>query len=177
MIDNKPPRIAVYCGTFSPPTLGHLDIIKRAAREYDRLYVGVLRNNKKTPLFSEDERIEMLKKITKDIPNVKIEQFSGLLVDFAIKVGANTSVRGVRKGTDLDVERQLFSANEKIGRLERNGYRIDTVFFPTTLENFDTSSSLVRDLLAGGAYKVASMYLAPEISEQIIEKYKMSENL
>jgi pantetheine-phosphate adenylyltransferase len=165
------PKIAVYCGTFSPPTLGHLDIIKRAAREYDILYVGVLQNVNKKPLFTEDERVEMLGLMTDGIPNVRVERFNGLLVDFAIKVGAHTSVRGVRKEMDLDMERQMFSANEKIARIERDGYQLETVFIPTTLEYFDTSSSLVRELLMGKAYKVASSYLDPKISEQVIAKY------
>ena len=113
-----------------------------------------------------------IKRITEDIPNVRVERFAGLLVDFAISVGAHTSVRGVRNGMDLEGERQLFSANEKIARVERDGYQLETVFFPTTLENFDTSSSLVRDLLTGEAYKVAGMYLDDRIAEQVIKKYR-----
>ena len=94
---------AIYPGSFDPVTLGHLDIIKRSAALVDHLIVGVLNNNTKTPLFSVDERVNMLKEVTKDIPNVEVLSFSGLLVDFARQHEVQTIIRGLRAVTDLNM--------------------------------------------------------------------------
>ena len=97
-------RRAVYPGSFDPVTFGHLDIIRRSATLVDELVVGVLNNSSKTPLFSVEERVNILLEATKDIPNVRVESFSGLSVDFAKNCGARFIVRGLRAITDFDYE-------------------------------------------------------------------------
>ena len=98
---------AIYPGSFDPVTLGHLDIIRRASKTVSELIVGVLNNGGKTPLFTIEERVEMLKEVTKDLPNVKVMSFSGLLVDFAKHTDSNLVVRGLRAISDFDYELQL----------------------------------------------------------------------
>ena len=96
--------VAVYPGSFDPVTLGHLDIIERSAKIMDKVIVGVLKNNSKTPLFSVEERVNMLKNITKDMPNVEVSSFDGLLVDFVQQQKADVIVRGLRAITDFEYE-------------------------------------------------------------------------
>ena len=99
--------IAVYPGSFDPATYGHLDIIKRASISFDRVIVGVLHNSAKSPLFSVEERVKILKEATKDLPNVQIDSFSGLLVDYAREKDLHVIVRGLRAITDFEYELQL----------------------------------------------------------------------
>ena len=100
-------RKAVYPGSFDPVTYGHLDVIRRSSSLVDELIVGVLNNNTKTPLFSVEERVKILLEVTKDLPNVRIESFSGLSVEFAKQSGAQFIVRGLRAITDFDYELQM----------------------------------------------------------------------
>lgn len=102
---------AIYPGVFDPVTLGHLDIIRRSSRLVDHLIVGVLNNNTKTPLFSVDERVNMLKDVTKDIDNVEILSFRGLLVDFAKEHQVQTIIRGLRAVTDFEYELAMSQTN------------------------------------------------------------------
>lgn len=164
-------RVAIYGGTFDPPTLGHLDVIRRASRLFDKLYVVALVNHDKKPAFELDERIEMLRSITGDLTNVNVAQFDGLLAEYAYMVGAHYSVRGVRSGFDMDYERPLFEFNSIIAADHHEGYELDTIFIPTTLENFDTSSSNIRILLNAGALKTAARYIDPRIMDLIEAKY------
>ena len=97
---------AIYPGSFDPVTFGHLDVIKRSAKLVDELIVGVLNNKAKSPLFSVEERVRMLDEVTKDMPNVKIIPFEGLLVDFARKMDAGMVIRGLRAITDFEYELQ-----------------------------------------------------------------------
>ena len=100
-------KTAVYPGTFDPVTYGHLDVILRASKLFDRVIVGVLHNSSKSPLFSVEERVNILKKATQDIPNVEVRSFSGLAVDFAKECQAHTIVRGLRAITDFEYELQM----------------------------------------------------------------------
>ena len=100
-------RRGIYPGSFDPVTLGHLDIIHRAAKLVDELVIGVLRNNAKKALFTVEERVALLEKVTKDIPNVRIESYDGLLVDCAKELDAYTIFRGLRAVTDFEFELQL----------------------------------------------------------------------
>ena len=134
-------RRAVYPGSFDPVTLGHLDIIGRAARLVDELIVGVLVNSAKTPLFSVEERVSMLAEVTKDIPNVRVEAFSGLSVDFAKECSARMIVRGLRAITDFEYELQMAQTN----RMLSHG-KIDTVFLTTSLEYAYLSSSAIKQI-------------------------------
>ena len=104
-------RIAVYPGSFDPVTNGHIDIIKRAAAMVDRLIIGVLHNSAKTPLFSAQERVNMLKEVCGEIPNIEIRYFEGLLVDFVVECNATIVVRGLRAVTDFEYELQWAQSN------------------------------------------------------------------
>ena len=98
---------AIYPGSFDPLTFGHLDMIERSSKIVDELYVSVLRNSAKNPLFSTDERVSMIEEMTSHLPNVKVTAFDGLLVDYAGKIGANIIVRGLRAVTDFEYELQI----------------------------------------------------------------------
>ena len=104
-------RRAVYPGSFDPITFGHLDIIERSAKMVDELVIGVLCNSAKKSLFSLEERVNMIKEITKDIPNVSVESFEGLLVDYMRKIDANIIIRGLRAVTDFEYELQIAQMN------------------------------------------------------------------
>ena len=110
---------AIYPGSFDPVTLGHLDIIRRSSRLVDHLIVGVLNNNTKTPLFSVDERVNMLKDVTKDIDNVEILSFRGLLVDFAKEHQVQTIIRGLRAVTDFEYELQMAQTNRMLSHISK----------------------------------------------------------
>ena len=105
-------KTGIYAGSFDPITLGHLDIIKRAARITKKLIIAVLNNNAKKPAFSVEERVQLIRKVTKDIPGVEVMSFSGLTVDFAKEQNANVLVRGLRAVTDFEYELQLSQTNK-----------------------------------------------------------------
>ncbi len=134
---------AIYPGSFDPVTKGHLDIIRRAAKMFDELTVAVLNNSEKTPLFSVDERVNMLREVCEEIPNVKVDSFSGLTVDYAQQQGA-VIIRGLRAITDFEYELQMAQTNRKILP------SVDTVFLTTSLEYAYLSSSIVREVAAYG---------------------------
>lgn len=135
---------AIYPGSFDPVTYGHLDIIERSAGLVDELIVGVLNNNAKTPLFSVEERVKMLKEVTKDLPNVKVVPFEGLLVDFAGKMGARMIIRGLRAITDFEYELQMAQTNHKLTK------DLETVFLTTSLEYSFLSSTIVKEVASFG---------------------------
>lgn len=134
----------IYPGSFDPVTYGHLDIIKRAAAVMDHLIVAVLKNNGKTPLFSVDERVNMLKEVTKDMENVEIMSFSGLLVNFAKEHDVRVIVRGLRAVTDFEYELLMSQTNRVMDP------DIDTIFFTTDLDYAYLSSSTVREIASYG---------------------------
>ena len=134
-------KTAVFPGSFDPVTIGHMDLIKRAAVIADRLIIGVLVNSSKTPLCSIDERVDMLKKLTDNINNVEVMSFDGLLVDFVDKTGAQMVIRGIRSSADFEYELPLAQANYKL-----NG-SADTVFLATLPEYSYISSSAVKELI------------------------------
>ncbi len=130
---------AVYAGSFDPVTLGHVDIIKRSSMIFDEIIVGVLNNSAKSPLFSVEERVNMLEEATIDIPNCKVLSFSGLLVDFAKQMNTNVIVRGLRAVTDFEYELQIAQSNRVIEQ------DVDTVFLTTNLKYAYLSSSIVKE--------------------------------
>lgn len=138
-------KAAIYPGSFDPVTYGHLDIIRRAADIFDELTISVLNNVKKTPLFSVEERVKILEEATKDIPNVKIESFSGLLVDYAKQKDVHVIVRGLRAITDFEYELQNAQTNRLLSKEE-----LDTMFFTTSLEYAYLSSTTVREIASFG---------------------------
>ena len=133
-------RIGIYPGSFDPVTLGHLDIIMRSSKLFDKLYIGVLKNSKKHALFTAEERVSMLKDVTKDIENVEVEAFNGLLVEYAMMKNATAIVRGLRAVTDFEYELQLAQINHKLQP------KVDTVFLTTSVEYSYLSSSIVKEI-------------------------------
>lgn len=152
---------AVYPGSFDPPTNGHLDIITRASKLTDTLIVAVLNNPSKTPMFSTNEKIEMLEELTKDIPNVKVASFSGLLVDFCNEMDCKIVIRGLRALTDFEYEFQIALTNKTLNK------EIETLFMPTDTQNLWLSSSVVKEIaIFGGKYDD----MVPEIVKDRLEK-------
>ena len=134
----------IYPGSFDPVTFGHLDIIRRSAGLVDELIVGVLNNKAKSPLFSVKERVRMLNEVTKDMPNVTVVPFEGLLVDFARKMDAGLVIRGLRAITDFEYELQMAQTNHK---MEPD---VETVFLTTSLDYSYLSSTTVKEVAAFG---------------------------
>lgn len=132
-------RIAVYPGSFDPVTYGHIDIIRRASTMVDKLIIGVLNNSTKTPLFSAEERVNMISEVCQDLPNVEIKYFEGLLVDFVKEVGATIVVRGLRAVTDFEYELQWAQSNRIVCP------QMDTMFLVTNVQYSYLSSSVVRE--------------------------------
>ena len=133
-------KTAIYPGSFDPVTLGHYDIIERSSKIFDRLIVGILNNSAKSPLFSVEERVKMLKDVTKGLPNVEVMAFDGLLIDFARANEAQVIVRGLRAVTDFEYELQMAQTNHK---LEPS---VETVFLTTSLEYSYLSSTIVKEV-------------------------------
>ncbi len=134
-------KAAIYPGSFDPVTFGHLDVIKRASEIFDELIVGVLNNTQKSPLFSVEERVKILEEATKDLPNVKIDSFSGLLIDYAREKNVHVAIRGLRAITDFEYELQISQTNMKLSNGE-----LDTMFLNTSLEYAYLSSTSVKEI-------------------------------
>ena len=137
-------RLAIYPGTFDPLTNGHLSIIKRAQKIFDKLIIAILINPSKTPLFSLEERISMLKEIFKDEGNVEIDTFNGLLIDYAVKKKSNIIVRGLRALSDFEYEFQMALMNRKLNR------EIQSVFLMTDYKWFYISSTIIKEAASYG---------------------------
>ena len=157
---------AVYPGTFDPVTKGHLDIIVRAAKLYDKLIIGVLHNYEKTPLFSVEERVNILSKATEDIENVEVCSFEGLSVDFARKVGAKVIVRGLRLISDFEYELQMAQTNRILAP------DVDTTFLYTSLQYSYLSSTTVKEVarFGGDIHEFVPDFLVGEIEKKLAEK-------
>lgn len=137
-------RIAVYPGSFDPVTNGHLDIIERASRVFDKVIVGVLNNSGKSPLFSIEERVEMLESVTRHIKNVEIDSFTGLLVDFVKVKNASVIVKGLRTVGDFEYEFQMALLNKALNP------EYETMFMMTDSKYSYISSSMVKELAGFG---------------------------
>ncbi len=162
-------KIAVYPGSFDPVTCGHLDVIRRAAKVVDLLIIGVLNNSAKNALFTPEERVELIERVTKDIPNVKVEAFSGLTIDFARQNGATILVRGLRAVTDFEYELQIAQTNHKLNP------DIDTIFFTTSVQYSYLSSSIAKEIASFGG-NVHDL-LPEEIIDTVYEKYESLKKL
>ncbi|MBF0708330.1 MULTISPECIES: pantetheine-phosphate adenylyltransferase [Bacillales] len=156
-------KIAVCPGSFDPVTFGHLDIIKRGARVFDNIKIVVLNNQSKSTLFSVEERVELLKEATKDIPNVTVDSHNGLLIEYAKRVGASTILRGLRAVSDFEYEMKIASINRKLED------EIETFFMMTNNQYSFLSSSIVKEI---AKYHAPVSDLVPEIVENALrEKY------
>ncbi|MCD7862349.1 MAG: pantetheine-phosphate adenylyltransferase [Lachnospiraceae bacterium] len=155
---------AVYPGSFDPLTYGHLDVIRRAAGIFDELTVAVLHNPAKSPLFSAEERVKIIEDVTKDIPNVTVDWFTGLLVDYAASHDISVSVRGLRAVTDFEYELQVAQTN----RLLSKG-KLDTFFLTTSLEYAYLSSSVVKEIAQ--FHGDLDRCVPPSVEQKLYEKY------
>ncbi|AYA75305.1 pantetheine-phosphate adenylyltransferase [Bacillus sp. Y1] len=154
--------IAVCPGSFDPITYGHLDIITRGAKVFDEVFVVVLSNSSKKPLFSVEERTEMIQEVTKHLPNVKVDSFQGLLVDYASSVGASAIIRGLRAVSDFEYEMQITSMNRVLND------QIETFFIMTNSQYSFLSSSIVKEV---AKYKGNISELVPPLVEKaLLEK-------
>lgn len=154
-------RIAVCPGSFDPVTYGHLDIIKRGAKVFDHVYICVLNNSTKKPLFSVEERCELLREVTSDLSNISVETSNGLLIDYARSKHANVILRGLRAVSDFEYEMQITSMNRF---LEEN---IETFFMMTNNQYSFLSSSIVKEV---AKYKGSVTGLVPETVVQALAK-------
>jgi pantetheine-phosphate adenylyltransferase len=155
--------VALYAGSFDPPTYGHVDLVERASKLFPRVIVAIGVHPTKAPLFTVDERCALLSSILARHANVVVETFEGLLVDYAKKVGARVIVRGLRVGGDFEYELQIAHANADL-RPE-----VDTVFLPTRTSYGFISASLVREIASYGGD--VSRYAPPEVCEALKKKF------
>ena len=151
------PTLAIYPGSFDPLTNGHVDIITRGARLFDRIVIAILVNAEKSPLFTMDERVEIARAVFRGLPNVEVDTFDGLLVDYVERRGAQVIVRGLRAVSDFEYEYQMALMNRRL-----NG-RIETVFMMPAEQYTYTSSRLIKEVFAlgGGVHG-----LVPDMVEQ-----------
>ena len=154
-------KIAVVPGSFDPITNGHLDIIKRAADVFDTVYVAVLNNSSKQPLFNVEERINLIGEVTKQFPNIRIESSSGLLIEYAQQKKAQAIVRGLRAVSDFEYEMQITSMNRVLDE------HIETFFIMTKNQYSFLSSSIVKEVAKYGG-NVSE--LVPKVVEQALKE-------
>lgn len=157
-------KIAICPGSFDPITLGHIDIIERSAKIFDRVYVVVMVNPSKQPTFSTEERIEMIKQTTGHIPNVVAESYAGLIADYAREKGACTLVKGLRAVTDFEYEFQQALTNKKLNP------DLETLFMVTNQEYMYLSSTIVRQIANFGGD--ISQFVPSQIKDKLEEKMK-----
>ena len=157
-------RVAICPGSFDPVTYGHMDIIKRAAAVFDEVIIGILNNPEKSPLFSVEERVKMLKEVTKEFPNVTVDSFSGMLVDYTSQHNIPISIRGLRGISDFEYEMQTAQYNSQLSNCS-----LETVFMATSPGYSYISSSGVRQV--AGFHGDLSPYVPESIAKLVKEKY------
>jgi pantetheine-phosphate adenylyltransferase len=157
-------QLAIYPGSFDPPTFGHLDLVERASKLFPKLVVALGYHPSREAFFSREERVELLHQVCKPFPNVEVGEFSGLLVEYAREVGARAIVRGLRAQTDFEYELQIAHANADLAP------ELDTIFLPTRTRHGFISASLVREISRHGGD--VSRYAPPEVCEALVHKYR-----
>jgi pantetheine-phosphate adenylyltransferase len=163
MSDCKPSTVAVFPGSFDPVTVGHIDLIERSAAVFNTVIVAVACNQEKTPLFTVPERIKMIEDIFIDSPNVKVETFSGLLIDYMANNDVNVVIRGLRAVSDFEYEFQMALMNRKLAP------GIETFFMTSSALYTYVSSRIVKELASLGGD--VSDLVHPLVKEKILEKY------
>jgi pantetheine-phosphate adenylyltransferase len=163
-LKKKNNKIAVYPGTFDPLTFGHLDIIKRASVIFDNIIIAVAESSSKKTLFTADERVKMIMKVTPDIKNIKVESFKGLLVNYAERINAGIIIRGLRTVSDFDFEFRMALTNKKLSPAA------NTVFLMPSEKYFYISSTLVKEIAKNG--ENVSAFVPPKIAAELAKKYK-----
>ena len=156
-------RICIYSGTFDPVTNGHMDIITRGAALFDKLIIGVAKDNYKKNLFQTEERIDILKEVTADLKNVEVEAFSGLLMDYCREKDACAVIRGLRAVSDFEYEMQMALMNKNLNP------NVETVFLMTSQQHSFISSSIIKDVASLGG-SIAGL-VPPSVEQRIIAKY------
>ena len=155
---------AIYAGSFDPVTLGHLDIIERAAKLFDVLVVAVLENPNKKSMFTVEERKIHLELVTKHLENVEVASFCGLLADFAVEIGASVAVRGLRNAVDIAAEYQMYWINRKLGK------EIETIFLAAAEEHLALSSTNAKEVAVFGGN--IDFMVPKEIQPFVVGKYQ-----
>ena len=156
-------KIAIYPGSFDPLTNGHVDIIKRGYKIFDKIIVAILHNVAKKPLFSVEERMNMIRQCTKDFPNIEVDHFNGLLTEYAKEKNVNAIIRGMRVVSDFENEFQMAMMNRSLNR------DIQTIFLMTGLRWVFISSSTIKEVASfgGDVSKMVPAY----VNTKLIEKY------
>jgi pantetheine-phosphate adenylyltransferase len=159
-------QVAIYAGSFDPPTNGHLDLVERAAALFPHVIVAAGRHPTRQPLFTTDERVALLRRVCAGFPNVEVDQFDGLLIDYARARSARVLVRGLRAQTDFEYELQIAHANADLAP------ELDTVFLPTRTRHGFVSASLVREI---ARYRGdVSRYVPPPVRDALLDKFSGS---
>lgn len=156
-------KIAIYPGSFDPITNGHISILNRALKIFDKLVIAILHNTQKAPLFTLEERLSMIREVLKPVENVEIDYFDGLLVDYAVKKGTNVVIRGLRALSDFEYEFQLALMNRKLNR------DVQSVFLMTDYKWFYTSSTIIKEAAKWGGD--ISGLVPPLVCKKLKEKY------
>ena len=156
-------KIAIYPGTFDPITLGHLDIAQRASSLFDKVIITLAINSSKTPLFSKEERLDFMRDAVKDIPNVVVDSFEGMLIKFAEKMGASAVIRGLRAMSDFEFEFQLALMNRK------QNQEITTVFLMPHEKYTYLNSTIIREVARFGGD--VSSFITPYVAEKLVNKF------
>ncbi|CAN5520738.1 pantetheine-phosphate adenylyltransferase [soil metagenome] len=156
-------RLAVYAGSFDPVTLGHTDLIERASALFSDVVVALGLHPTRQPLFTVEERLELLANVSNPFPNVRVESFDGLLIDYCRRIGARVIVRGLRAVTDFEYELQIAHANADLHP------EVDTIFLPTRTKHGFVSASLVREIASHGGD--VSRYAPPAVVSALKLKY------
>lgn len=163
------PRTAVYTGSFDPITLGHLNVIQRSAKLVDRLIVGIAVHNSKNTMFTIDERVDLVRQVTSEMPNVEVHKFAGLAVNFVRNQQAKVMIRGVRPLTDIAAEFTMMMANRHLDP------EIETVFLMSDEEFSHVSSSLIKQIAPLATDRELSAFVPPEVIEKLRQKMGNSE--
>lgn len=163
-MSRAPSKLALYPATFDPFTNGHLDVLERACLIFDKVVVGVLKNPAKSPLFTEAERMEMIRETLRDRDDVEVNSFHGLTVDYARQIGAGVLVRGLRSYSDFDTELQLALMNRKLAP------EVQTIFLMSSFTHIFVSSSTIKDIASYG--RDVGEFVPPAVAHRLKEKFR-----